>query len=64
MTQPTEEEMDTQGNRAAFVMDSEGTRLRNMTYEEGVNDALQWMRGFSSEPPLNDELYGDTDGEG
>ncbi len=61
MIVPTDEEMYTQANRAAAVMDNEGSRFRRMAYEEGVHATLEWVLGNTIDLPLTDETYGDLD---
>ncbi len=47
-------EIDEQLNKAAEASDK-GTRWPGMSYEQGVEAALLWMRGDVDDPPIEDE---------
>lgn len=49
--QPSDQEINNMLDIALESIDSGETRFRNMTYEEGVRDAIDWMRG-EGDPPL------------
>lgn len=36
------------------ALDIEGTRVKGMTYEQGVSEALRWALKFSDDPPIGD----------
>jgi len=53
MTRRTREEIDDQMNIAADRMDAGTSEAPSMSYEEGVHQALLWVRGDSNERPLD-----------
>lgn len=49
----TEDEIDVQVN-AAITQENKGeTKWPGMTYEQGVRAALDWVRGFNDEAPMD-----------
>lgn len=51
----TEKEIDEQIDRALNVMDTKGTDVPGMSYEEGVEAALRWVLEHEPEPPIESE---------
>lgn len=41
---PSEEEIDDLLNKILEITSHEGTRFQGMSYEQGVEDAIEWMR--------------------
>jgi hypothetical protein len=53
MKRPTDDAIEDKAADAA-VRSMEPTHFRNMTYEEGVSAALDWVLGNTDEDPLAD----------
>lgn len=47
-------EIESMMDKAANIA-MEGTKVRGMSYEEGVENALRWALGFSEDEPIEDE---------
>lgn len=50
-----EDEVEEQINRAWESISEGTTRYRSMTFEQGVQAALSWVKGDSEDPPIEDE---------
>lgn len=56
MGQPTEKEIDEQANKAHEVIDDPNNRgFFGQSYEEGVINTINWMRGDYDEAPMDNE---------
>ena len=55
MGRPTTEQIDAVQNLALDQMDAGGSKLFGMTFEEGVEHTIRWMRGEADDPPLEEE---------
>lgn len=55
MARPTRTEIDEQANRAADAIEKGRSRYPGMTFEEGVDETIRWMRGDQADPPIPDE---------
>jgi hypothetical protein len=51
----TEKEIDGVLNAVEKKIDEGGSRWRGMTYEQGVDAALRWVRGDTNEHPYGDD---------
>lgn len=49
-----QKEIEEQALKAANIVAEEGTRVRGMSYEEGVQAALDWAMGMTDDPPIED----------
>ena len=47
MSRPTDEEIQDEADKATDIHRNEESKLRGMTYEEGVAAALEWVLGDS-----------------
>lgn len=55
MARPTDEQIDEQANRASEQVNHGGSKWPGMTYEEGVQNALQWAIGAWDDKPMEDD---------
>ncbi len=53
--QPEREEIDKQLNKAYDQVDRGGSKWPGMSYEQGVIAAIDWVRGYSSDLPMEDD---------
>jgi len=53
MARPTQDEIDEILNWCAEGLD-EGSHYPGMSYEEGVQDAIQWLQGEGQRPDQDD----------
>lgn len=53
-TTPTQQEIEDQANAAVEQMDM-GSKWPGMSYEQGVANALNWVLGNESMPPMDEE---------
>lgn len=51
----TEEEIEEQVSRAYEQIEKGTTRYRGMTYEQGVQEALDWVTGVTEDEPLTEK---------
>jgi hypothetical protein len=49
-----QEEIDEQINQAMERFDMGRSKFPNMSYEEGVREALEWVTGNSDDAPMDD----------
>ena len=52
---PTQSQIDAVLNQCSELEDSGRNPYFGMTYAQGVRDAIDWMLGDSSDPPLSDD---------
>jgi hypothetical protein len=50
MARPTESEIDDVLNQCMETADNGGSKFPGMSYEQGVQAALEWMRGDGTNP--------------
>ena len=50
---PSEDEMNSQYDKAVDAS-AGGSRWPGMTYEDGVRATLDWVRGDTDQPPMDD----------
>lgn len=55
MIKPNDTEIDDVRNKASEQEDKGGSKWPGMTYEQGVNAALDWVVGDNEENPMPDE---------
>ena len=56
MAKPTEKEIQNEiENTCAVVYDGQPSKWPGMSYEAGVEAALQWVLGSREEPPMSDD---------
>jgi hypothetical protein len=48
--QRTEEEVDELANLAFEIKDEIGSRYPGMSYEDGITNTIDWLRGHSDNP--------------
>lgn len=53
-TPRTSSEIDDVLNTAYEIKDTEGTRYRGMSYEDGVTATLEWIKGDQDENPFEE----------
>jgi hypothetical protein len=51
---PTTEQIDEQLNKALDQMDKGGSKFFGMTFEEGVDQTIRWMRGEIEDAPMDE----------
>lgn len=51
----TEEELDRVANELVDEIEKGGSRFRGMTYEEGADAVLQWVRGHNDDDPYPED---------
>jgi hypothetical protein len=49
----SEKEIDEVMNKAAEAMDN-GSKFFGMSYEDGVRETIEWLRGDSEESPMEE----------
>lgn len=50
--QRSSDEIEEQISKATEIINTDGTKVPGMSYEQGVDEALRWVLGESSDEPI------------